>query len=198
MTIDEEDLRRAWEASDYRTVTTLAIMRYGKGIHSVMADRLRSEADAWDVFSLFAEALWRGLPGFQWRSTLRAWAYRIARNATVRWAMASERKPGRNLPMEGSVAEAIVRLRSSTLVHFKTEVKTEIRRLREELPEPDQVLLILRVDKELEWDEVATALVDDDLPADELRRESARLRKRFQEVIKKLRKLAHERGILDR
>jgi RNA polymerase sigma-70 factor (ECF subfamily) len=163
-----------------------------------MVNKLRSDADAGDVFSLFAEALWRGLPGFQWRSTLRAWAYRIARNAIVRWAMAAGRKPGRNLPMSSEVAEAVARVRSSTLVHLKTEVKSEVRRLREELPEPDQMLLILRVDKELEWPEVASALLDDDLPAEELKREAARLRKRFQLVTEKLRTLARERGILDR
>jgi RNA polymerase sigma-70 factor, ECF subfamily len=196
--IDEQELRRAWEVGDYRAATTLALERYGPEIFGVLAARLRSDADAADVFSLFAEALWRGLPGFQWRSTLRAWAYRIARNASVRWATASERKPDRNLPMDGEVAEAVVRVRSTTLAHLKTEVKSEVRQLRQELPEPDQMLLILRVDKELEWDEVATALGDDDLPADELKRESARLRKRFQFVIEKLRALARERGILDR
>jgi RNA polymerase sigma-70 factor, ECF subfamily len=196
--IDEQELRRAWDAGDYRAVTTLAIERYGHGIYTVLVNKLGSDADAGDVFSLFAEALWRGLPGFQWRSTLRAWAYRIARNAIVRWAMASGRKPGRNLPMSSEVAEAVARVRSSTLVHLKTEVKSEVRRLREELPEPDQMLLILRVDKELEWPEVASALIDDDLPAEELKREAARLRKRFQLVTGKLRELARERGILDR
>jgi RNA polymerase sigma-70 factor (ECF subfamily) len=196
--IDEQELRRAWDAGDYSAATTLALERYGPEIFRVLAARLRSDSDAADVFSLFAEALWRGLPGFQWRSTLRAWAYRIARNSTARWAMASERKPERNLPMEGSIVEVAVRVRSSTLVHVKTEVKSEVRRLREELPEPDQMLLILRVDRELEWDEVVAAMVDDDLPADELKREAARLRKRFQLVTEKLRTLARERGILDR
>jgi RNA polymerase sigma-70 factor, ECF subfamily len=193
--IDEQEIRRAWEAGDYSAAATLAIERYGPEIFGVLAARLRSDADAADVFSLFAEFLWRGLPGFQWRSTLRAWAYRIARNAIARWAMASARKAARNLPMDGELAEAVVRVRSSTLVHLKTEVKSEVRRLREELSEPDQMLLILRVDKDLEWAEVATALADDDLPADELKREAARLRKRFQVVTEKLRDLARERGI---
>lgn len=198
-TIDESELRRACDVGDYRTATTLAIERYGPEIFGVLAARLRSDADAADVFSLFAESLWRGLPGFQWRSTLRAWAYRIARNATVRWAMSSDRKPERNVPMEGAgIFELAERVRSSTLAHLRTDVKSEVRRLREELPEADQMLLILRVDKDLEWDEVAAALVDDDLPTDELKREAARLRKRFQLVTEKLRSLARERGILDR
>jgi len=113
--------------------------------------------------------------------------------------LSSDRKPERNVPMEGAgIFELAERVRSSTLAHLRTDVKSEVRRLREELPEPDQMLLILRVDKDLEWDEVAAALVDDDLPADELKREAARLRKRFQLVTEKLRSLARERGILDR
>ena len=72
-------------------------------------------------------------------------------------------------------------------------MKSEIRRLREELPEPEQMLLILRVDKALECPEIAAAL-----SVDELKREAVRLRKQFQRVTEKLRGLARERGILDR
>lgn len=198
-TDDEHELRRAWDNADFRAVTTLAIERYGPEILGVLAAKLRSASDAADVFSLFAEDLWRGLPGFQWRCTLRAWAHRIARNAAVRWATAGERRPERNVPMEdGGVFELAERVRSSTLVHLRSEVKSEVRRLREELPELEQLLLILRVDKALEWPEIAAALADDDLDADELKREAARLRKRFQLVTEKLRELARERGILDR
>jgi RNA polymerase sigma-70 factor (ECF subfamily) len=197
-TNDEQELRCAWEVGDYRTVTTLALERYGPEIIGVLRARLGSEPNAAEVFSLFAEDLWRGLSGFQWRSTLRAWAYRIARNATVRWATAIARKPERNVPMEqADILELAERVRSSTLVHFRTEVKSEVRRLRHELPEPDQMLLILRVDKGLEWEEVAAALADEELAADDLRREAARLRKRFQLVTEKLRALARARGLLD-
>lgn len=196
---DEQELRCAWDNADFRAVTTLALERYGPEILGVLAAKLRSASDAADVFSLFAEDLWRGLPGFQWRCTLRAWAHRIARNAAIRWATAGERRPERNVSMEqGGVLELAERVRSSTLVHLRSEVKSEVRRLREELPELEQMLLILRVDKALEWPEIAAALADGDLDADELKREAARLRKRFQLVTEKLRDLARERGILDR
>jgi RNA polymerase sigma-70 factor (ECF subfamily) len=198
-TESEHDLRRAWEDGDLRAVTTLALERYGPEILGVLAVQLRSTADAADAFSLFAEDLWRGLPGFQWRCSLRAWAHRIARNAAVRWATAGARSPERNIPMEqAGVFELAEQVRSSTLVHLRTEVKSEVRRLREELPQAEQMLLILRVDKALEWHEIASALAEQDLAEDELKREAARLRKRFQLVTEKLRGLARERGILDR
>lgn len=198
-TDEEQDLRQAWNHGDFRAVATLALERYGPEIFGVLAAQLRSPSDAADVFSLFAENLWRGLPGFQWRCTLRSWAYRIARNAAVRWATAGQRRPERNVAIEdGDVLELAERVRSSTLAHLRSEVKSEIRRLREELPEPEQMLLILRVDKALEWPEIAAVLSDEDLADDELKREAVRLRKQFQRVTEKLRGLARERGILDR
>ena len=197
-TDDEQELRRAWKDGDLRAVATLAIERYGPEILGMMIVQLRSTTDAADAFSLFAEHLWRGLPGFQWRCSLRAWAHRVARNAALRWATAGERSPERNLSMEQSEVFALAdHVRSSTLLHLRTEVKSEVRRLREALPHAEQMLLILRVDKAMEWHDVAAALAEQDLDPDELKRESARLRKRFQLVIERLRELARARGLLD-
>jgi RNA polymerase sigma-70 factor (ECF subfamily) len=198
-TDDEQELRRAWDAGDLRAVTTLALERYGPEILGVLAVQLRSNSDAADAFSLFTEHLWCGLPGFQWRCSLRAWAHRVARNAAVRWITKGERSPERNLSIEqNGVLDIAEHVRSSTLVHLRTEVKSEVRRLREELPQADQMLLILRIDKEMEWHDIVAALAEQDLDADDLKRESARLRKRFQLVTEKLRALARARGILDR
>jgi RNA polymerase sigma-70 factor (ECF subfamily) len=196
---DEREIREACERGDFDGATTMVIEGLGPKILGVLAAQLRSASDAAEAFSLFAENLWRGLPKFQWRCTLRAWAYRIARHAAVRWATASERRPERNLSLEGTgVFEIAERVRSSTLDHLRTEVKSAIRRLREELAEPDQMLLILRVDQSMEWREIAAALADEDLAADALERETARLRQRFMFVTGKLRDLARARGLLDR
>jgi RNA polymerase sigma-70 factor, ECF subfamily len=198
-TDNEQELRRAWNAGDFGAVTTMALECYGPEILGVLAVRLRSTADASEAFSMFSEDLWSGVPGFQWRCSLRAWAHRVARNAAVRWATAGARSPERNLSMEqGGLFDIAEQVRSSTLVHLRTEVKSEVRRLREELPEDEQLLLVMRVDKGLEWHDIAHALAEQDLDPDELKRESARLRKRFQLVTEKLRGLARERGILDR
>jgi RNA polymerase sigma-70 factor (ECF subfamily) len=194
---DEQELRRAWDNAEFDTVATMALERYGAEILGVLAARLHSAADAADVFSLFAERLWHGLPRFEWRGTLRGWAYRIALNTAARWATEGKRNLERNLPFDSGILEIAERIRSSTLVHLRSEVMSEIRRLREELPEIEQMLLVLRIDKALEWDEIATALADEELAPDVLKRESARLRKRFQLVTEKLRSLARARGLLD-
>jgi RNA polymerase sigma-70 factor, ECF subfamily len=196
---DEHELRQAWDARDFHAAAKLTFERYGPEILGILVAHLQSTSDAGEVFSLFAEDLWRGLPGFQWRCSLRAWAHRIARNAAVRWATAGDRRPERNIPIESTrVLELADQVRSSTLVYLRSDVKSEVRRLREELAEIDQMLLILRIDKAMEWPEIAAALADEDLAADDLKRESARLRKRFQLATEKLRQLARERGVLER
>jgi RNA polymerase sigma-70 factor (ECF subfamily) len=99
---------------------------------------------------------------------------------------------------QAGVLELAERVRSSTLLHLRTDVKSAVRRLREELPELDQTLIILRIDKAMEWHDIVAALSDEDLEADELKREAARLRKRYQTAIARLRELARKRGIPDR
>src|SRR5262245_51998513 len=127
-TSDEQDIRDAWQAGDHDKTTRLTLERYGKEIYGVLAATLRSESDADDAFSQFALDLWRGMPGLQWRSTMRAWAHRIARNAAIRLAISGARSPARNIPMEeAGILELAERVRSPTRVIQRTEVKSEIR-----------------------------------------------------------------------
>ena len=73
-----------------------------------------------------------------------------------------------------------------------------MRLLRDHLPTDDQTLLILRVDRDLSWNEVALVMTyDGEAPTDDrVKRESARLRKRFELVKDRLRTLAEEEGRL--
>jgi len=81
------------------------------------------------------------------------------------------------LPME---------LRSDTPRHLRTDAKTSVQKLREELSPEEQTLLVLRIDRGLDWREVAE-VVD---------AEEAAVRKRFERLRDKLRKLAKDRGLL--
>jgi RNA polymerase sigma-70 factor (ECF subfamily) len=67
--------------------------------------------------------------------------------------------------------------------------------LRAELPVDDRILLILRIDRELAWDQIALAFVDSPGRVSEAdrKREAARLRKRFQ--LTKQRLVAQARAL---
>lgn len=72
-------------------------------------------------------------------------------------------------------------------------MKASIRRLREQLSKEEQSLLILRVDRGLDWQDLAPIWAGD--REDDLAKEAARLRKRFQRTKAKLRRLAEEAGL---
>jgi len=194
----EKELQSDWDTGALERVATRCVEVYGPEILGVICARLRSASDADDVFSMFVEDLWTGLRGFQWRCSMRAWAHRLARNATTRWLTAAPRRADYNLSLSEvpELGTMLVRVRTSTAMHLRTEVKSEIRRLRDELSTEDQLLLVLRVDKGMEWREIAAALGDTDLEPAALARETTRLRKRYQLATDKLRHLARERGLL--
>jgi RNA polymerase sigma-70 factor (ECF subfamily) len=97
------------------------------------------------------------------------------------------------------LSQVVERVRSETLPYLKTEIKDRFRLLREQLPVEDQTLLALRLDRGLEWRELARVMSFDEAkpPSDEeLTREAARLRQRFAAAKDKLRRFAEREGLL--
>jgi len=197
----EELAEAAWRRQDFKAAATVVLDAYGAELYSfVLAQFQRSWDEADDVFSTFREDLWRGLPGFQWRCSIRAWCYRLARNAVSRYRRSPQNRRARHVSLEDSsfLEEAVDRARTSTQAHLRSEVKSQIQELREELAQEERDLLALRVDRALAWREVAHAMLPANEVADEerLRRLEASLRQRFVEVKNRLRKLAKQRGLL--
>jgi RNA polymerase sigma-70 factor (ECF subfamily) len=65
--------------------------------------------------------------------------------------------------------------------------------IRQALDADDQILLALRVDRDLSWREIAHVLVGEDAAEDEVVRKAAALRKQFERVVDQLRELAADR-----
>ena len=197
---DETVIRAAFDRGDLHTAATLSLRAFGDEILSFLVAYLRSADDAHEVFASFAESFWRGLVDFEWRTTLRAWAYTVARHSAIRHKTAAHRKRGRNIPLSeaGEISKIVEDVRSRTAVHLRTETKTKMRELRERLPADDQTLIILRVDRGMSWAELASVLYNADEVAKDPKRVEARLRQRFQTVKEKLREMARQEGLIDR
>jgi RNA polymerase sigma-70 factor, ECF subfamily len=195
----EQAIRRAYEQQDLETAATLALEAYASEILSFLGARLRRQSDAQEAFSMFAEDLWNGLPRFAWRCSMRTWAYTLARNAANRYMASPQNRVERNLTLSkpGRLSALVERVRSATHVYQRTEVKDRFRALRERLDADDQLLLILRIDRDMEWRDIAIASSGDaDLDDDAIDRESARLRKSFERVKTELKRMAEEEGLL--
>jgi RNA polymerase sigma-70 factor (ECF subfamily) len=141
----------------------------------------RSETDAGDAFSIFAEDLWKGLPKFRWECMFRTWAYGLARHAVARIKRDPHRRRAR--PLDDAHVEALVaELRSRTATFLRTETKDKIARLRAALEPDDQSLLILRINRGLAWRDIARVLAPPDDPDADLDKLAASLRKRFERL----------------
>lgn len=199
---EDTRIRELCDASRWDDAATLWIETHGPDVLTFLGALRSPEVDLDEVFGQFCEDVWRGMKGFRWECGPRTWSYRLARNAWNR-ALKSSRRRGRRVvaladaPRLSQVAAAV---RSTTQVHQRTTIKDRFSALREHLELDDQMLLIVRVDRGLEWPEVARVMIEegvvDDDPA-ELRRVSARLRKQFQRVKERLRALAERDGLLD-
>lgn len=186
----EEQIAEPLKRGDFKAAATLAIQGYGPQVLGYLTAVLKDEDDARDVFSQFAEDLWKGLPGFRGDCSLRAWAFKLAWHAAARFARDPYRKRGRPIrTTEVSRLAASVRSMSSVRSGSRGE---RIMKLRELLDPEEQTLLVLRLDKELPWDEVAHVL------SSERETVSATLlRKRFERLRAKLAKMAKDEGLLE-
>jgi RNA polymerase sigma-70 factor (ECF subfamily) len=192
----DERARGLAEAGDQAAAATLVLRELGPEIFGFLRAALGSSADADEVSAATSERIWRSLPAFQWRSSVRTWAYVIARNEAARFQRGARRRnAGRVTPSQLEDVVAIVR--TETRSALRTEKRDKIRALREELSIDDRTLLILRVDRDLEWTAVARIFLGDEASPDEVtKREAARLRKRFQLVRLRLVERAREEGLL--
>ena len=198
----EHDVRSACAGGDLERAATLAVRGYGPEILGFLVATLRSESDASDVFAETTEALWKGLPTFAWESSLRTWAYAVARNiARTRRRDAARRDRRARAASDSSMDQVAQAVRTETLAFLRTEKKTRLQALRDTLPEEDRMLLVLRVDRGLAWNELARVLREADGEGEmndaEIAREAARLRKRFQLVKDRLRELAKKEGLIE-
>ncbi|HET6338408.1 MAG TPA: sigma-70 family RNA polymerase sigma factor [Polyangiales bacterium] len=195
----EQQIRAEFMAGRLEAAASATLEMYGSEILSFLASRLRARSDAHEVFSMFAEDLWLGLPKFSWRCSMRTWSYTLARNAASRYASAPQQRLARNLTLScpDALSAMIERARSSTQAYQRTEVKDRFRTLREQLDPEDQTLLVLRVDRGMAWRDLAiTMLGDADVDDAAIERESARLRKTFERVKAELKRIAEREGLL--
>ncbi|MFO0582077.1 MAG: sigma-70 family RNA polymerase sigma factor [Anaeromyxobacter sp.] len=185
----EGQIREELAAGQQATAATRALEALGPGVLGYLFSMLEPD-DARDAFSLFAEDLWKGLPGFRFECSLRGWAYRVAYRAAARVMREGYKVRREHLPT--SMAS---RLAASIAPDSGLEPgsrRDRLAQLRSELSPEDRTLLVLRVDRGLEWDEVAAALAEtgEDVSP-------AALRKRFERLKDRLAGLARERGLVD-
>ena len=174
-----------------------AVVRgYGPEVLAWLVGTDGGARDAADAFSQWCEDLTRGMASYRGDCSVRTYVYTLARHARMR-----HRRDPWTRRVRGITGSAISlveqQVRESTLPFLRTEVKDRFALLRDELDPDDRDLLVLRVDRDLPWNDIVRVMGGDREPSqDDLRRGSAALRKRFERVKERLRQRAVETGLL--
>jgi RNA polymerase sigma-70 factor (ECF subfamily) len=166
---------------------TIAIEGYGPAILGYLCSML-DEDDARDAFSMFAEDLWRGIPGFRRECSLRAWAFRLGWHAAARFLRDPYRKRRERLPSSAASRLAASVAASSMMPGGRRD---QLRRLRDMLDPEDRTLLVLRIDKGMDWQDISAVLSAEGAPVT-----SVALRKRFERLKDRLARLARAEGLI--
>lgn len=220
----ERAIRHHHDQRGFDAAVSEALRGYGPEVFEFLIALHRDEEDASEVFSVFAEGLWRGIAAFEWKSSFRTWAYVIARRASARYRRSSRDRAARfaSFPERSDLSVLAQEVQAQTLSYLRPQRRERLVELRESLPKKDQVLLMLRVDRELSWNDLARVLYDGEgdfedeelagalrevresrphegeatLEGEALIREAARLRQRFQAVKARLYEMARREGLV--
>jgi RNA polymerase sigma-70 factor, ECF subfamily len=193
----DEQIRVILSTGDGRRAATLVLRELGPEVFGFLCGSLGRGADADEVFAAASERMWRSLSTFRWQCGLRTWFYVIARNEIARFLDGKRRRnAGRVTTSE--LEDVVAKIRTETRSALRSEKRNKLHALRDELSVPDRTLLILRVDRDLPWEEIARAFLPDpdDCTPEQIKREAARLRKRFQLVKERLGERARQEGLI--
>ncbi|HTE52547.1 MAG TPA: sigma factor [Kofleriaceae bacterium] len=186
----EQEIGELLERGDLEGAATKVMRSYGPQILAYLRAVLRDKDAAAEGFSQFGEGVWKGIGKLRGQSSVLTWSYGVAWGAVRRLRRDPFRRKARRLDTS-QLSQLAAEVRTSTSPYRKTNVKDAVARLRESLAADEQTLLILRVDRNLSWKDVVQVFTTEGEPVDE-----AALRKRFERIKTKLRKLATEEGFL--
>jgi len=192
---DEDAIRALCQGARYNEAVERVLAAYGQEMKILISRLVRDPDLAEDASAMFHEHLLKGLPRFEWRCSLRTWLGRVAQNAAFK-TLESQR---REEPLEDEGLVPAPEERSRTQPWCRTDVKDAFRALREKLDPRDQILLQLRVDQRLSWEQVAEMMAspDEEEPSSEaLKRSACSLRQRFKRLREQLTELARQSGLV--
>jgi RNA polymerase sigma-70 factor, ECF subfamily len=182
----DNQVRLLLAAGETDAAATVVLRKLGPEILGFLSGVL-GDSDADEVFSAWSERLWRSLAGFEGRCSIRTWTYVLARHELGRFRRGIRRHAEGRVPIS-QLKDILAVARTRTHSAMALDQQRQLAALRDALPIEDRTLLILRVDRNLAWDEIALAFSEapETFSEEDKRREAARFRKRFQLIKQRL------------
>ena len=193
----ERRIRRHHQRSELKEAATAAIEGFGPEILGFLVAVVRDKPLAGEVFAQFCEELWSRLAAFHWKASFRPWLYGLAWMAWQRLRREPHFRKTISLPEEPEITAAEERVRTVELARSESALDEGVARLRQSLDPEDQALLILRIDRRMSWEEIATVMISSEEARDvaALGRKAAFVQKRFSLVTANLKQLAREKQL---
>jgi RNA polymerase sigma-70 factor (ECF subfamily) len=190
--VDPDAIATALLAAGKRRAAAEAVIRAnGSRIRPYLLSVLRDADLADDAYSIWCEWVLNGISGYRGDAPLRTWSYGVAHNAARRIRDDVFRRRRCSLSRAGSIRVAH---RSSSSARHLERAARALEAIRARLSLDEQGLLALRIDHGLDWESVAAILSPGpgERPAS-----AAALRKRFERLKDRIRRLARDAGALE-
>lgn len=178
----EQQIDSLLDAQNYNAALTAIEDGYGPEILGYMIARARRRVDAEDAFGNFREAIVKGIRSFRRLCSVRNWLYVVARNE-----LSSFLKSG--VPQAVTLQSDAAAAPTPPSTWLKSQAGRDLSTLRGFLDDDEQEILILRIDRELPFADIAQIL---SVPPDAMVSEES-ARQRFQRAKAKLAEL-YEQG----
>jgi RNA polymerase sigma-70 factor, ECF subfamily len=196
----DEEVRALLAAGRPQEAFTRTLDALGREVMGFLVPFFKARHDAEEVFAATCERLWGSFlkASFRGDCSVRTWTYVLARNEMDRFRTGERRRGAGRVPLSEIADIIAVATTKARVIDTSSERREKFARLRAELSPDDQVLLTLRVDRELPWDDVALAFVAnaESCSNEERKREAVRLRKRYELLRKQLAQRVREEGLL--
>jgi RNA polymerase sigma-70 factor (ECF subfamily) len=178
------------DAGQLREAAALTVQEIGRPVLMYLIKFLQDQDAAHEVFARSCEKLWKGIAGFRRECAMSTWFHQIAWNAARDYRTEARHRRERRLE-SGELEKIVTEVRTRTLRYLRTEARDKFAKLREQLDAEDRSLLVLRVERGMSWNEVSMVMSETGRSVDE-----RVLRKRYERLKNRLRRLAKQEGLL--
>jgi DNA-directed RNA polymerase specialized sigma24 family protein len=169
------DVRDLLARDDRAAALHALFAAYGAEVFGLLVGVLDDTRLADEVYADVVAQVSDELAHFEWACSLRVWLYGIAR-AALRARRKREHRPSDQATRDNTRASRALR-----------PVVVAVRR---GLSEEERELLILRIDRELDWTQLALVELGSDASTPEVATEARRMSARFDKLVERVRDLA--------
>jgi len=194
----EAEIRQLVEQGDIGGATEGAIGLYGPELYGFIQATVLNHTLADEIFQDVSISIWRYIENFRWQASLRTWVYTIARNACRQALKHPTRTRERHLYTDEANAIPARVTQTATDIWRRREAKHWLWDVITTFDPEERSIITLRIIQRMEWVDIARVLGEEDdeegVELDEatLKRRSAALRKRYERIKARLKKLRDE------